>query len=78
MKIKTYKFILHVVVYGSLILREDHRLELHKNMLLCALESKRTEIAGSYKNLQQAEADWPLRRPRLSISYDAELYGSGV
>jgi len=35
-------------------------------MLLCALESKRTEIAGSYKNSQQEEADWALRRPLLA------------
>jgi len=77
MKIETYKYTLPDVLYGSLILREDHRLELLKN-ILCALESKRTEIARSYKNLQREEADWVLRRPLLSRSHDTELNGRGV
>jgi hypothetical protein len=52
-------------------------LEVLKNMLLCALESKRREITGSYKNLQQEEADWALRPLLLTRSHDAELYGRG-
>jgi hypothetical protein len=59
--IKTYKIILPVVLYGSLILREGHRLEVLKDMLLCALECERRETEGSYKNLQQEEADWAFR-----------------
>ena len=48
-------------MYESLTLPEGHRLEVLKNMLLCVLETKTRETSGSYKNLQQEEADWVLR-----------------
>ena len=60
LKVKTYKTILPVVLYGcetwSLTLREEHRLRLFENKVLRKIfGAKRDEITGEWRKLHNAE-----------------------
>jgi hypothetical protein len=56
-KVKIYKnIILSVVLYGSLTLREEHRLRVFENSVISSIfRPKRDELTGEWRKLHSEE-----------------------